>query len=69
MQINSNSNDMAIPQYLSIEDKYEKLRQQRLTATKKWNNAHRDKVNEYNKFYQRRLNAKKKRKSNNWLQY
>jgi hypothetical protein len=40
--------------------KYEKLRQQRLTATKKWNSAHRDKVNEYNKFYQRRLNAKKK---------
>jgi len=41
--------------------KYEKLRQQRLNATKKWNSAHRDKVNEYNKFYQRRLNAKKKK--------
>jgi hypothetical protein len=45
---------------LSIEEKYEKLRQQRLNATKKWNNAHRDKVNEYSKFYQRRLNAKKR---------
>ena len=39
---------------------YEKLRHQRLNATKKWNSTHRDKVNEYNKFYQRRLNAKKR---------
>jgi len=62
MQINPNSSkaDMEIPQYLSIEEKYEKLRQQRLNATKKWNNANRDKVNEYSKFYQRRLNAKKR---------
>jgi len=45
---------------ISVSEKYEKLRQQRLSATKKWNNAHKDKVNEYNKFYQRRLNAKKK---------
>jgi hypothetical protein len=60
MQINSNSNEMEIPQYLSIEEKYEKLKLQRLNASKKWNNANRDKVNEYNKFYQRRLNAKKR---------
>ena len=58
MQINSNSNEIVFP--LSIEEKYEKLRQQRSTAAKKWNNAHRDKVNEYSKFYQRRLNAKKR---------
>jgi hypothetical protein len=45
---------------LITAEKYEKLRQQRINATKKWNNAHRDKVNEYNKFYQRRLNAKKR---------
>lgn len=41
-------------------EKYEKLRQQRLNATKKWNIKNRDKVNEYNKFYQRRLNEKKR---------
>jgi len=72
MQINPNSSktDMEIPQYLSIEEKYEKLRQQRLNATKKWNNANRDKVNEYSKFYQRRLNAKKREmKATNTVSY
>jgi len=41
-------------------EKYEKLRLQRLSATKKWNNSHRDKVNEYNRTYQKKLYAKKK---------
>lgn len=41
-------------------EKYEKLRLQRLNATKKWNNSHRDKVNEYNRIYQRKIYAKKK---------
>jgi len=45
---------------IAVSEKYEKLRLQRLNAAKKWNNTHKDKVNEYNKFYQRRLNAKKK---------
>ena len=45
---------------IAVSEKYEKLRQQRLTATRKWNDAHKDKVNVYNKMYQRRLNAKKK---------
>jgi len=45
---------------IATAEKYEKLRQQRINATKKWNSMHRDKINEYNKNYQRRLNAKKK---------
>jgi hypothetical protein len=45
---------------LITAEKYERLRQQRINATKKWNNAHREKVNEYNKNYQRKIYAKKK---------
>lgn len=59
MQINSDSNSIANAVEEKL-DRYERLKQQRLNASKKWNNANRDKVNEYNKFYQRRLNAKKR---------
>jgi len=45
---------------LSIVEKYEKLRVQRLNAVKKWNASHRDKVNEYSRKYQAKTYKEKK---------
>lgn len=43
-----------------IAEKYKKVMAQRSNATKAWVNRNREKVNEYNKVYQRHLYAKKK---------
>jgi len=50
----------------AVAEKYERLRLQRLAASKKWNNSHRERVNEYNKKYQKKIYAKKK---NNEIQH
>jgi hypothetical protein len=48
---------------LSIVEKYEKLRLQRLNAVKKWNASHKDRVNEYSRKYQAKIYKEKKEKS------
>ncbi len=61
MQTLNNAEKFFIEEALLITaEKYEKLRLQRVNATKKWNNSHREKVNEYNRNYQRKIYAKKK---------
>ena len=45
---------------MNIIEKYEKLRLQRIKAVRKWNDANRNKVNEYNRKYQARIYAEKK---------
>jgi Fe-S oxidoreductase len=44
----------------AIAEKYKKVMAQRCNATKTWMRKNRERVNEYNKLYQRKLYAEKK---------